>query len=275
MASKTSVNIRMFAVALAVACTVSSVARAASFEPDRIAAIDAYVQSELSRADIPGAALVLVEGDRIVHVRGFGRAGPSGAMVTPITPFKLGSVSKSITAVAVAELVEEGKVSFDAPARRYLPWFRVGASGASDRITVRELLTHTSGLPTSAGRRNFADRDASEGALERAVRELSSVRLGHDPGTHFQYSNANYQTLGAIVEAASGLRFSRFVTERIFRPLGMSKSFAGAAAAIPQGAAIGSRYWFGFNVTAPGVPSPRSLEPAGELPWRCSTRFPA
>src|SRR6201999_2643068 len=121
------------------------------------------------------------------------------------------------------------------------------------------------GLPTSAGARNFADRDDSDGALEHAVRDLSSVRLVHDPGTRFEYSNANYQTLGAIVEAASGLRFSTFVSERIFRPLGMSSSVAGANAALPHGAAIGSRYWFGHCVPAPDVPSPRSLEPAGEL----------
>lgn len=259
-------KIRIVAILWLVATSLmTSLAHAESFDPAGIARIDTYLESELSRGYIPGAAIVLVEGDRIVHVRGFGNATPGGAKVTPSTPFKLGSVSKSITAVAISRLVDEGKIALDAPVRRYLPWFSLGNSDASARITVRELLTHTSGIPRSAGARNFADRDDSDDALERAVRGLSDVDLAHEPGTTFDYSNANYQVLGAIVEAASGQPFATFVNENVFRPLGMSQSFVGARAALPHGAAIGSRYWFGFPIAAPDVPSPKSLEPAGQL----------
>jgi len=133
------------------------------------------------------------------------------------------------------------------------------------RITVRELLAHTSGIALSSGRRHFADADDSPEALERAVRSLGSERPVHAPGEAFQYSNANYQVLGAIIEAVSGKSYAAYVEQEVFRPLGMSHSFADGRRAVVQGAAVGSRYWFGHPVPFPDAPSPRSLEPVGEL----------
>jgi CubicO group peptidase (beta-lactamase class C family) len=88
-------------------------------------AIDAYVEQQIHRLNIPGISLAIVEGDRIVHLRGFGRARPGGKAPTPQTPFFIGSLTKSITALAVMQLVEAGKIELDAPVQRYLPWFRV------------------------------------------------------------------------------------------------------------------------------------------------------
>ena len=105
-------------------------------KPSSYAAIDAYVEEQMRRLNIPGASLAIVEGDQIVHLRGFGRARPGGEAPTPQTPFFIGSLTKSITALAVMQLVEAGKVELDAPVQRYLPWFRVAdpqASGPDDR----------------------------------------------------------------------------------------------------------------------------------------------
>lgn len=113
--------------------------------PD-FAALDAYVEAELRAAGLPGMALAIVQGDRIAHLRGFGVAGPSGRPVTAQTPFLIGWVSKSFSALAVMQLVEAGEIELDAPVRRYLPWFQVVGAEASARITVRSLLNHTSGL---------------------------------------------------------------------------------------------------------------------------------
>src|SRR5690349_8939643 len=115
-------------------------------EPD-FAAIDAYVQGEMKATGIPGLALGIVQGDRIVHLTGFGIADPSGRVVSPQTPFIIGSLNKPITCLAVMQLVEAGKVDLDAPVQRYIPWFRVADEGDSARITVRHLLMQTSGLP--------------------------------------------------------------------------------------------------------------------------------
>ncbi len=95
---------------------------------------------------IPGAALVIVQGDQIVHLRAFGVADADGRPVTPQTPFFTGSTGKSFTALAIMQLVEAGKIKVDAPVQTYLPWFRVADADASAMITVRQLLNQVSGV---------------------------------------------------------------------------------------------------------------------------------
>ena len=87
----------------------------------------------MRRLHIPGVSLAIVEGDRIVHLRGFGKARPGGEAPTPQTPFFIGSLTKSFTALAVMQLVEAGKIELDAPVQRYLPWFRVADPAGSAR----------------------------------------------------------------------------------------------------------------------------------------------
>src|SRR5512135_3280297 len=89
------------------------------------AEIEAYIEKQMKRLNIPGAALVIVEGDQIVHLRGFGQARPGGEPPSAQTPFFIASLAKSFTALAIMQLVEAGKVELDAPLQRYLPWFRV------------------------------------------------------------------------------------------------------------------------------------------------------
>jgi CubicO group peptidase (beta-lactamase class C family) len=108
------------------------------------AQLDAYLERQLDALNIPGAALAIVEGAELVHVCTFGRAGPDGQAPTPQTPFFIGSLTKSVTAVAVMQLVEAGKVELDAPVQRYLPWFRVADPQATAQLTVRHLLNQTS-----------------------------------------------------------------------------------------------------------------------------------
>src|SRR6202023_735803 len=118
----------------------------ASSGPD-YAAIDRYVQDQVNEARIPGLALGIVHGAEVAHVRGFGRADSGGRPVTPQTPFIIGSISKSFTALAVAQLAEAGKVNLDASVQRYVPEFRLADAQRSAEITVRQLLNQTSGIP--------------------------------------------------------------------------------------------------------------------------------
>ncbi len=141
--------------ALALIPLVQSVQAASSTGKPDFATIDSYIQAQLDEARIPGLALGIVQGDQIVHLKGFGKANDSGGAVTPQTPFLLGSLSKSFTALAVMQLVEAGKIELDAPIARYLPWFRVADPVASARITVRQLLNQTSGISTDTGRSLF------------------------------------------------------------------------------------------------------------------------
>src|SRR5690349_10178035 len=141
-----------------------------------IDAIDRYIEQGLKRLNVPGAALAIVEGDQIVHQRGFGHAHPGGAPPSPQTPFFIGSLTKSFTALAVMQLVEAGKVDLDAPVQHYLPWFRVADPQASSQMTVRHLLNQTSGLSSVSGWAPLADSDNSPGAGERLARALAKLR---------------------------------------------------------------------------------------------------
>ena len=174
--------------------------------------------------NIPGASLAIVEEDVIVYQRGFGHAHPGGATPTPQTPFFIGSLTKSITALAVMQLVEAGKVELDAPVQRYLPWFRVADPQASAQITVRHLLKQTSGLPVLPGMINLANFDGSTDAAERQVRALSKLKITRPVGSKWEYSNLNYNVLGLIIEAASVEAYEDYIQTHVFTPLGMHHS---------------------------------------------------
>lgn len=223
-------------------------------------AIDAYVEGQMRRLHIPGASLVIVEGDRIVHRRGFGRARPGGEVPTSGTPFLIGSLTKSITALAVMQLVEAGKVELDAPVPRYLPWFRVADPQASARMTVRHLLNQNSGLPLLPSEVAQADFDDSPGVMERQVRDLATLKT-NPVGAKWEYSNLNYNILGLIVQVVSGESYADYIQNHIFKPLGMSRSYTSRAEAERNGLAMGHRHWFGLP-----FPAPHSRVPVGSLP---------
>ena len=232
-------------------------------EPD-FGAIDAYVETQMKDLRIPGLALAIVHGDQIVHLKGFGIADPTGRAVTPQTPFIIGSLSKSFTALAVMQLVEAGKVELDAPVQHYLPWFRVADDTASVQITVRHLLNQTSGLSTKTGRAFQGNSDLSDTALEGAVRSLRDYELTQPVGKAFQYSTVNYAVLGLIVQTVSGQSYEAYVQEHIFTPLDMRSSYTSQSEAQAHGLASGYRYWFGQPIAA-DLPFNRSLAPAGYL----------
>jgi CubicO group peptidase (beta-lactamase class C family) len=229
--------------------------------PD-LAAIDRYVEAQRRATRLPGLALGIVHGDRIVHLRGFGQAGPSGRPVTPQTPFMLASTTKSLTALAVMQLVEAGKVDLDAPVQRYLPWFRLADPAASARITVRHLLNQTSGLADPS--ESVTKDDGSDAALEHAVRTLATVQPRNPAGQAFEYVNMNYSTLGLIIQTVAGQSYEDYVRQHVLGPLGMANSYTSPVEARRHGLATGHRYWFGRPV-AYQQPYVRAAVPAGFL----------
>lgn len=228
-------------------------------EPD-FAAIDAYVMTQRNNLGIPGLALGIVQGDQVVHLQGFGVADSSGRAVTPQTPFYIGSVTKGFTALAVLQLVEAGKIELDAPVRTYLPWFELADKEASAKITVRNLLNHTTGISTKDGNRFLS----SPQGLEETVRGLNIIQLTQPVGTTFQYSNLNYSIAGLIVEKVSGQSYADYVTQRIFKPLEMRHSYASRAPALADGLAAGYHYMFGHAFER-DYPAPPSGVPEGYL----------
>ena len=223
--------------------------------PD-FAAIDAYIEQELKRSGLPGMALAIVKDGQVVHVRGFGRAHPNGDPVTPETPFLIGSLTKSFTALAVMQLAEAGLLELDAPVRRYLP------EVALEGITLRHLLAHTSGIPTAAGLPMMTGDGT--GSIDELVGSFASVEAAATAGELWQYSNVNYVLLGAVVERVSGQAYEPYIRQRILAPLAMNQSTLQTENARSLGAATGHRVWFGMPVES-RLPHLPDAAPAGYL----------
>ncbi len=257
--SRTVTAAWLLAVPGAISCTDGTVRESAPRSRNS-QAIDALVAERMRSARIPGVSVAIVEADRVVYLKGFGRADIAGRPVTPQTPFLIGSVTKSMTSLAVLQLVDQHKVELDTPVQRYIPWFRTADSSASARITVRHLLTMTSGLPLSYETQLWTATD--ERALERLVRHLAATELTGPPGRSFGYSNANYETLGLIVQTVSGVPYEEYLQRHVFAPLGMRNSFTSQDTAQRHGMALGHRWWFGVPVAAT-LPYNRSELPAG------------
>lgn len=227
--------------------------------PADFTTVDRYVSDQVRDAGIPGAAVVIVRDGRIVHEQGFGSADGAGRPVTPTTPFMIGSMTKSITALAVMQLVDTGRIELDAPVRMYLPGFRVADPDAAGQITVRQLLTHTSGIPGSAGVAPLAEPPTT---LAARVDDLARVTLASAPGSRYAYSNANYLVLGRLVEVVSGQPFGDDLADHVFGPLAMTHATTDRAVADASGLTRAHRIWFGLADERTPIDRP-DLVPAG------------
>lgn len=180
------------------------------------AAIDAFVEDYLDRHGLVGAGVAVVRDGRVVHTAGHGES--DGDPVTPHTPFALGSVSKSFTAFAVLQLVADGEVRLDDPVVSYLPDLAIDDERARE-ITVRHLLSHTSGLPGPL-------IVPPAHSLAEAVDRLADWSLDTDPGTTYAYSNANYHVAARLVEVVSETPFATYLEREVFAPLGMTDTYS-------------------------------------------------
>lgn len=226
------------------------------------AAIDAYVAAQMQSMRIPGLALSIVKDNQVIYLRGYGVADPAGRPVTPQTPFIVGSITKSFTALALMQLVEQGKVELDAHVQRYIPWFRFADPDASARLSLRHLLYHTSGISRYVGRELLAGQ--GDTSLEQRVRELSTFKPLNTVGEVFEYSNANYLVVGLIIEVVSGQSYGEYIREHIFTPLQMHHSFVSETSARQDGMTRGYRWWFGVPFPA-NIPYLPDALPAGFL----------
>lgn len=207
----------------------------------RTAAIHAFAAEAWEESSAPGAAYAVIDGDA-VQTEGFGVTQAGGELaVSPDKPLRIGSVTKSFTALAIMQLAETGALTIDDPVSDHLPEMRNSAAGS---ITLRQLLSHTSGFSTVQGNALHDQSGELPPTLAALAASLGEQGTAYPPGTRWEYSNANYQILGAVVEAVSGSGYEDYVRNRIFAPLGLS-SGTFAYTETPNGAAIGHRPWFG------------------------------
>jgi CubicO group peptidase (beta-lactamase class C family) len=200
-----------------------------------IAAVERYLRGEMRRERIPGLSIAVLRHGRLLLARGYGFADlEDRAPATDSTVYQSGSLGKQFTAALVLQLADSGRLRLDDPIRRFLP----EGPPAWDSVTVRHLLTHTSGIPDYTDSVVDLRRDYTENEL---VRVAAGLPLAFRPGDRWSYSNTGYVLLGAIIRRVTGLFYGDLLQERIFGPLGMRTARVISEAAIVPNRADGYR----------------------------------
>lgn len=180
-------------------------------------AVDALVQHALQFWHVPGVAVAIVRGDKVIYLRGHGvRSIEDNAKVTPDTLFPIASCTKSFTTTALALLVDEGKMSWDDPPRKYVPYFHLSDPLVDREVTLRDLVTHRTGLGD-----HFLLWYRSPWTAEERIRRFGRLPLDKPFRTTFQYQSTMFTVAGLAVAKASGLSWADFVKTRLLGPLDM------------------------------------------------------
>lgn len=218
--------------------TLPSAAVEIQSKTEIVAEIDAFVKNNMDVNHISGASLSIVDGEDVFYTQGYG-AYSNGEKITATTPFPIASLSKSMTALAVAQLADKELIDLDAPFVSYFPDI-TAADDRVDRITVRNLLNQTSGLNDKVNP-DMTQPDQYQ-SLQEILKSLELVTLAKDPGQTYSYHNPNYQFLALLVEQVSGQRFSEYLHDHIFEPMGMDDTYSASTTQqinentrIPQG----------------------------------------
>ena len=231
------------------AAAQSSIAPPPSFDdPDRlgkltraIPAVDSVMRAFMTRSRVPGIAYGIIVDGRLLHVAAHGiRHLPDSARVDTSSVFRIASMTKSFTALAILQLRDAGTLSLDDPAERYVPELRQLRYATTDarHITVRDLLSHAAGFPED---NPWGDQqlDASDDDLARMIR--SGIPFSNTPGVAYEYSNFGFAILGRIIVNVSGMPYARYIREKVLLPLGMTSTTMEARTVPPTRLAHGYR----------------------------------
>jgi CubicO group peptidase (beta-lactamase class C family) len=214
---------------LVVAAAISAVAQVQKIRenPDFIAQVsllDLWIQEEMEYRNLPGLAIAVIHDQDLVWSKGFGSAdlGKKTPM-TPQTLFRIASITKTFTSTAILQLRDRGKLQLDDPVSKYLPWFTYkNRFPEGPAVTIRQLLTHTSGLPRESAMPYWTEPRFP--THEEMVALLHSQESIFEPDTKWKYSNLGMAILGEVVAAVSGQSYDEFITKSILQPLNMTNS---------------------------------------------------
>lgn len=187
----------------------------------RADAVDDAIKAQMDKQHVPGLSLAVVRDGRIVKMQGYGRANVElNVPATPDTVYEIGSITKQFTATAVLMLVEASKIGLDDKITQHL----TGLPDAWKDVTVRQLLTHTSGIKGYTEAPNFDKLMMQPATHEMVIQTAAALPIQFPPGEKWAYSNTGYYLLGLLIEKASGKPYGDFLRERIFAPLGMTST---------------------------------------------------
>lgn len=195
---------------------------AVSGQSRKISELDKYFAEALKKWEVPGMAIGIVNDGQVVLLKGYGvREAGKDDPVDANTLFAVASNTKSFTATALGMLVDEGRIAWDDPVTNYLPWFRLYDPYVTLNVTIRDLLSHRTGLATFSGDLIWY---GSTHSREEVVRRAAGLKQANGFRAAYGYSNIMYLTAGLIIEKVSGMSWDDFINQRIFQPLGMNNS---------------------------------------------------
>jgi CubicO group peptidase (beta-lactamase class C family) len=203
-----------------------------------VAALDSAARAHADQAMVPGVAVAMVRGADTLLMRGYGKVDLEWDVATPAdagASYEIGSMTKQFTAAALLQLAEEGKVDLDADITAYLPDYDTQGHG----IPVRRLLDHTSGIKGYTEMPAFGGLRMVRLPRDTLVTLVQAEPLEFEPGTALIYNNSAYFLLGLIIEKVSGQSYEEYVTEHLFKPVGMEGSYYCSERAIRKGRAHG------------------------------------
>jgi CubicO group peptidase (beta-lactamase class C family) len=203
--------------------------------PSKTAEIETYLDTSIAAIHTPNTQVAVIQAGEITMVKNF------GSTTTSQSTFSIGSVSKPLTAYGVLTLVHDNKLKLTDSVSTYLPDLQLPTREATSHITIADLLKHTSGLSMYDGRQLFTFAGGT--SIQENVKGLNGLSLATQPGKQYQYSNANYAILGAVVEKVSGQPYADFMTEHVFRPNSMTNTSANHPPSIH-----GFQSWYGLNL---------------------------
>jgi CubicO group peptidase (beta-lactamase class C family) len=188
---------------------------------EALAGFDDVVTDAMKKFEVPGMAIAIVKGKEIVYAKGFGYRDVERQLpVTADTLFAIGSSSKAFTTFVLGTLVDEGKIEWEKPVRTYIPWFKLYDPSMTEHLTVRDLVTHRSGLP----RHDLVWYNNFESSREQFVRKLAYLEPSADLREKFQYNNLMFLTAGYLTEVITGKTWEEAVRARILDLLGMKRT---------------------------------------------------
>lgn len=240
---------------------------------DMTSRIDRFVEQYSIDRSFRGTVVVAQDGN-VVYARGFGQADPAhGLQNGPAVQYRIASITKSFTATMIMKLVDQGKIALTDPITKYLPAYR---HDTGDRVTIHQLLTHSSGIPdfvTPQRRRDHAMDPAPP--LDQMIEEYCSDSLSFEPGSRFAYSNTGYFLLGAIIQKVTGQSYEQALRTMILEPAGMQNSGVDCSGLALPARAAGFDVGFGdtlppcqtFNIDWVGAAGAMYATPEDMVKW--------
>jgi len=225
-------------------------------------ALEAFIERQMKEQNLPAFSIALVDDQKIVWARGFGYADANRKVpATAQTVYRVGSVSKPFTDIAIMQLVEKGKLDLDAPITQYLPDFHPkNPFGAP--ITLRELMAHRAGLVREPPAGNYFD--SSTPSLAATVKSLNLTNLVYPPGTHTKYSNAGVAVVGYVLQCETGQAYEQYMKQHVLEPMGLDESSFAMSSQIQSRVATGVM-WTYDGLTIPTPTFSLDEGPAGSL----------